>query len=480
MAASADTREYQRGQVALRAVAYADTSVAWRLLDPTRLDATFPKFAAAILGIIETRRATSGELARQYLALRRRGVPGAPPEVFVPKLDRAAAVESLRIVSVISIKSAMTRGVALPLATRNALVRTMGVVDRFVGDGGRELIRASIEADPAAQGWVRVTLGTCDYCAEKAAGDHMQAGDSDFPRHDHCGCQPEPVYDGGLTPEEQYVQKIQGMLERGEVTEEQLRAALLDPNMKPLSRLNIEEALARLTRERAEADVVAAAEEAARAALAAERTSADAFLTRGQYDALSPDAAWSEAKREEILATLRETPEGRILADTLERFQDGGSIARLRTKIDQYLAGIEIDATSRSRAEALLNAIRNAPEEWAPDTLYRGMTVRGKLDNVLAKYVPGETMDLNLTSFTADRKIATSFQSMTAKGGNETRVMVELIGDGKKTIPIQNLPKDRRLFKEKEWVSAGRYEIREVKKSPGGGILLRIAQVGTV
>lgn len=218
MAASADTREYQRGQVALRAVAYSDTSLAWRLLDPERLDATFPKFATAILGIIETRRATSGELARQYLALRRRGIPGAPPEVFVPRLDRAAAVESLRIVSVISIKSAMTRGVALPQATRNALVRTMGVVDRFVGDSGRELIRASIEADPAAQGWVRVTLGTCSYCAEQAAGDHMQAGDADFPRHDHCGCQPEPVYGGTATSTSRF-------------TLDQLRNAL-DPSRK--------------------------------------------------------------------------------------------------------------------------------------------------------------------------------------------------------------------------------------------------------
>lgn len=474
------TRDYQKAQVALRALTYKDITRLWALLDPEELDDTFPRFAGATLQVIRHRREASVAFARAYLTALRAGVEGEAPFVAATPFPAGDALTSLRYSSVVSIKRAMTRGTPLGIASRNALVRTMGTADRLINDGGRELIRASVEADPAAKGWIRVTLGTCEFCAKEASGDHMQVGDADFPRHDHCGCVPEPQYENALKPEEQYVQKIKGMIDRGEATPEQFREALLDPNMKPLSRVNIEEALARVAREEAEAQVVAAAEEAARQALAAERISADAFLTRGQYDALAPNSTWSAEKREEILTALRESPEGKVLADTLERFQDGGSISRLRTKIDQFLAGQEIDPTSRARAEALLNAIRNAPEEWAPETLYRGMTVRGKLDNVLANYEVGGTMDLNLTSFSADRKVATRFQQMTAKGtGNETRVMVELIGEGKKTLPIQNLPADRRLFREKEWVSAGRYEIVEAKKS-SGAILLRIKQVGVV
>lgn len=477
MSASLAMRDYQRTQVALRAVSYAETSVLWRLLDVQRLDESFPVFAAATLTLIKTRREASAELARRYIATRRDGVPGDAPVIPTPPLNVPAAMVSLRVTSVVSIKTAMSRKTGLPLASKNALVRTMGVVDRLVGDAGREVIRASVEADPEARGWIRRTLGTCDFCAEHAAAEHVEKGSADFPRHDHCGCQPEPVYETALKPEEAYVQKILDLLESGGASEDQLRAMAADAATKPLSRANIEEALSRAAQARTKAEAINAAADAARKALASERAAADAFLTRGQYDALTPQSAWSASKRDEILAALRETPEGRILADTLERFQDGGSIARLRTKIDQYLAGVEIDATSKARADALLNAIRHSPD-WAPDTLYRGMTVRGKIDTVLAKYQQGESLDLNLTSFTSDRKVATRFQSMTSKGGNETRVMVELVGEGKRTIPIQNLPKDHRLFKEKEWVSAGRYEIVEVKKS-SGSVLLRVKQIGT-
>lgn len=458
MAASADTREYQRGQVALRAVAYSDTSLAWRLLDPTRLDATFPKFATAILGIIETRRATSGELARQYLAVRRRGVPGAPPEVFVPKLDRAAAVESLRIVSVISIKSAMTRGVALPLATRNALVRTMGVVDRFVGDGGRELIRASIEADPAAQGWVRVTLGTCDYCADLARGDGLKSGSSDFPRHDHCGCQPEPVYDGGLQPEDEFVQKIKGMIERGEITEEQFRAMLLDPNVTPLGKLNVQTALDQL---------------------AAERT-----FPQEALDALLPKrGGWTTSTRTKTIAELKKTPEGRQLLKTMDSFQSGGSTAipRLRTDIEKYLAGQTADLP-QGRIDAISNFLSAVKSSNAGETtLWRGMSIPGDIDTVAARYQAGQDLDLSLASFSTDKKLAQEFTLQGAgqkvRAATKTPVLVEWVGGGKRALPIENLSKSGVFAKEKEWVGAGRYQIQSVKRTKRNGIETVVIQI---
>lgn len=460
MAAGVGTKDYQRSQVALRAVVYSDTALVWRLLDAEKLDDTFPAFATAMLRVIEARRVTSSQLAARYLAVRRAGVSGSPPPVTIPALDKRVALVALRVMSVVTIKKAMTRGVPLERASRNALVRTMGVADKFVGDGGRELIRASVAADPAAKGWVRVTLGTCDYCASMAAGNHMHAGDADFPRHDHCGCQPEPQYEDALAPEEEYVEKILKGLKDGDLTEDQARALIANPATKPLSKVNLQEALDRFGVERARLD-------------------ADAFFSREQYDAMMPDAAWSEQKRESILAALRETPEGRILADSLDKFQDGGSIGRLRSNIEKYLSGADLDPTSRARAEALINALRHAPTDRAPATLFRGMSVKGSQTAVLNRYKVGDPLDLNLTSFSSDRKIATSFQNMTGKSGS-TRVMVEFQGSGKRAIPIQNLARDKRLFKEKEWVAGGRYEITAVKKSPSGGVILRIKQTGTL
>lgn len=162
----------------------------------------------------------------------------------------------------------------------------------------------------------------------------------------------------------------------------------------------------------------------------------------------------------------------------LSSFQDGGSIARLRTAIEKRLAGTEIPQTTAAKVDSLLDAIRHSPIE-APEVLYRGMTVKGKLETVLAKYEPGQALDLSLTSFSGDRSIATKFQGMTAKGGNETKVMVRWVGSDKRAVPIQNLPKDRRLFKEKEWVTTGRYRIVNVRKQ-AGQVILDIEQVGTL
>lgn len=325
------------------------------------------------------------------------------------------------------------------------LVKAAGGMQRIIANADRESIGISATQDDNA-GWVRVGSGACSWCAQYIDGEVHYVTGYDFDAHDFCNCLVVPEFRGAQEPTPIRVADPDEAAEKSA------------PNVL--------------------ADIAEAAVDA-REVIQVQSTKAGAVLSREQYDVMTPDSAWSAEKRERILAELHQTPEGKVLADTLERFQDGGSIARLRTKIDKYLAGEDVDATSRARAEALLNAIRHSPE-WAPDTLYRGMTVKGKLDNVIAKYIPGESMDLNLTSFSADRKIATNFQKMTAKGGaNETRVMVELVGEGKRTIPIQNLPKDRRLFKEKEWVSAGRYEIVEAKKA-SGAILLRIRQIGTV
>lgn len=201
------------------------------------------------------------------------------------------------------------------------------------------------------------------------------------------------------------------------------------------------------------------------------------MFTEEQLRAMTPQGQWSAEYRDQMLATLRSTDEGTVLADTLDRFQDGGSIARLRKKIEARLRGEVIDATSTKRADAILGALRSAPTDWAPDVVYRGMSIRGKLEKVLASYQPGQRLNLNLTSFSSDRAIAKKFQYMTSSSGS-TNVMVELVGPGKRMLPIQNLARDRRLFKEREWVGGGEFEVLEVKKA-SGGVLVRMRQVGT-
>lgn len=207
---------------------------------------------------------------------------------------------------------------------------------------------------------------------------------------------------------------------------------------------------------------------------------AQGLISAEQYAEMQPEGMWSEQKRDAILSSLKTTEHGKVLADVLDRFQDGGSIARLRTGIEKRLSGESTgNDTSDLKADVAIDALRNAPTGLSPASVYRGMSVKGSVATVLGRYQPGAPLDLNLTSFSSDRAVGKRFQQMTHKTG-QTRVMVELIGDDKRLLPIQNLARDRRLFREKEWVGGGKYEIAEVKKSGDGGVLLRIRQVGTL
>ncbi len=203
-------------------------------------------------------------------------------------------------------------------------------------------------------------------------------------------------------------------------------------------------------------------------------------LTAAHFEAMAPTTVWTDAKRTEILSKLRETSDGQILSDVLDRFQDGGSIAHIRKEMDTRLAGGSLTPEKAKRADVLISSLKNAPSSLSHGkTFYRGMAVPGSVEHVMSKYTEGSHIDLNLTSFTSDRTVAKQFQQRLA-GKGKTRVTVQLEGDNKKLLPIQNLARDRRLFKEKEWVGAGKYKVNSVKKSGDGGITIKIEQVGTL
>jgi hypothetical protein len=190
MAVRPDTKEYQAQLVALRALTYRDTQTVWSLLDMDRLDESFPKYAAAAVALVRLRRAITVSLARDYWKNLRRasGITGEMPVVPSVELPTLALISSLRIVGPVSIKTAMTHNVRIEKASRDALVRTMGVIDRHINNGGRDWLMAATEADPEATGWKRRTLGTCGYCQD------LEGSGGAFHAHDHCGCVPEPQF----------------------------------------------------------------------------------------------------------------------------------------------------------------------------------------------------------------------------------------------------------------------------------------------
>lgn len=195
MPASQRTRDYQRQQRVLRALTYADVMTLWPMLDMERLDETFPRFAAATGAVVVVRRRLSQALARSYLTAVRgaAGAAGLLPPVPDPPPVPATFVTALRGASVVSVKRAMMAGRPPDLASRNALVNTMGAADRAVADAGRDVIRTAVDRDPAARGWTRVTSGGCDWCESLADGSVLP-GSAEMVNHPHCGCAPQPVF----------------------------------------------------------------------------------------------------------------------------------------------------------------------------------------------------------------------------------------------------------------------------------------------
>lgn len=196
-------------------------------------------------------------------------------------------------------------------------------------------------------------------------------------------------------------------------------------------------------------------------------------LSLEQYAALNTRRVFTEALRQGVIETLEETPGGRLLADSLLKWQQTGSIARLRTAVWNRMNGIEQNDTANARADGIIGAIRGFPMELVPEQLHRGSTPKQSIESLLERYKPGAILDLNLTSFSSDRKKARAFagdlpgMSNAPKRG-QVSVVTRLIGP-KHALPIQNTSKTYFFWKEKEWVSMGRFEVVDTRTTWSGG-----------
>ena len=189
------TRDYRRNLALLRLATIREYRRLWPLLDPTRLDATFPGYAAAVARLVSAQRATAGTLARSYLSATRSdaGVETPAPVAETPPIEAQLFATSLAVTSVVSIKKAMTRGDPINQAATKAFVASAGVITKLVENASRDTVRAAVDADPAAEGWTRVYGGGCDWCADLADGTVLP-GSVEMAAHDHCACTAQPVY----------------------------------------------------------------------------------------------------------------------------------------------------------------------------------------------------------------------------------------------------------------------------------------------
>lgn len=187
------TERHRQAQLAVRARLLADLGRIWPALDWTQLDRTWPAWATAVAALVERYRASSTTLAVAYLRAFRAaaGVPGPAPVVPAPPVPAGQLETVLHVTAVAQTKAVASSGVAGQQAMAAAFVRSAGAISRLVLGAGRDTITASLDADPRARGWQRVTSGApCEYCAGLAGEPTSER----FRTHDGCGCSAEPVY----------------------------------------------------------------------------------------------------------------------------------------------------------------------------------------------------------------------------------------------------------------------------------------------
>lgn len=198
---------YRRRQTRLQARLVQQLVQALRdLLNPQRVDASWPALRAVLEPVVQQARAESAALAAEtYMEARREA--GVLDAGFVPDpapvLDLSRLRSSLDVSGPVSFKKAIAAGKTEAQAVDVAAVRLAGSGSYLAQEGGRKVMETTIARDERATGWSRVTDDDpCAWCAmlasrgpvyktARTAGDPRAGGQR---YHDLCACQAWPAF----------------------------------------------------------------------------------------------------------------------------------------------------------------------------------------------------------------------------------------------------------------------------------------------
>lgn len=203
-AGAALTRQHRLSQLALRAQVIRDLGRIWPTFD-IRDWQTFETFTDLSALLIAARREDSTRIAASYFRAFReaeRVLEADATPLLADSLDRDRLRTSMRSTGLHGVAQALRAGFSPEAALRQGFIRASGAATRLVLEGGRETIIESVRTDPVAQRWQRITSADpCHFCAMIASrGAVFTEETAGFEAHDHCACEPEPVYPGSREP----------------------------------------------------------------------------------------------------------------------------------------------------------------------------------------------------------------------------------------------------------------------------------------
>jgi len=498
----------------------------WERLDPDDLDGSFRRVAPAMAVAFTAAQQENAQASPVYLAQFVGLESGAGPADVqrTPRIagttHRGKPVPLVLASGVIEVKVALRERVPIAVAMRRGLNRLLRSVATEVTQAGRDALHEAMRAEPTVDSYRRVVHGTCGACMAQQSVESSVERELDT--HPNCRCVTEPVVQPELDEKrvKQWMKQPKGTLtktlkrtdlhplDRAEIEAAynrrygKVQKALAEPVQRPTGKQlvdNMTDADKQATFGKAKADAIDAGkvdvEDLAKKDAGGnlvERPlkdfvpSPDSPLTHEQIEALMPRrGGWTTTTRKKTLDVLNKTPEGRQLAKTIDSFQSGNArnIPALRTDVAKRLAGEALPEGRVSTIDNLLNAIRHGPTTDKP--LYRGMRLEGYVEDLLEKYKPGDDFDLNISSFSTDKKLAQSFAEGGAgqkvRGSITNRVRMEMVGESKRGLPVENMGKSGVFANEKEWVSNGRFKILEsFYEKRTGTVVVRIQQMGTL
>lgn len=208
---------YGRQQQALQASVLRSLHRIWPMVERGQLAEVWEPFVEAVAQITGTGREQAVHLAAGFLRDYKAASGGHDAAVAV----LAAAVADRRQLAVSLRATVLTTLAADNRAHAAAYVRAAGTVTRHVRNASRQTIVQSVEADPGAAGWARVPKpGACHFCALLATRgavykSRASAGDPAIHAyHDHCSCEPVPVYHGQTYHPAPYIRRWQDIYEQ--------------------------------------------------------------------------------------------------------------------------------------------------------------------------------------------------------------------------------------------------------------------------
>lgn len=199
------TERHRQAQLQLRAHVLHDFTLIWPLWTTINDDNSFAQLVAATLALVSGYfRLSAATAATYYQAFRTaEHVPGRATPTLATAIAEQQITTSLYVTGQVAARKALAAGQTPEQARQTALTRMSGAITRLVLDGGRQTLLGSVQADPQALGWARVTDGNpCYFCLMLASRGAVYKSEqtASFEAHDHCGCSAVPVYRGSKLP----------------------------------------------------------------------------------------------------------------------------------------------------------------------------------------------------------------------------------------------------------------------------------------